>query len=125
MKNGVVPPPEVRRLFSFIDLKCYVEEPPRPLGLSLTLTHLNPVLVNRLPQHKALVLENREPCLPVQKNNQLIPDDGLNIVRWIDLEKYSSTPSRCRHRSPSSLTTSTRCWPACRPSWPRSSTRGT
>jgi hypothetical protein len=27
-------------------------------------------------------------CVPVQKDDQQIPDDVLNIVRWIDLEKY-------------------------------------
>jgi hypothetical protein len=88
MKNGVEPPDEVRRLVSFIDLKCYLEKPPEPLGLDLTLTHLNPVLVDRLPPHKAVVLDNRELCVPVQKDDQQIPDDVLNIVRWIDLEKY-------------------------------------
>lgn len=88
MKNGVEPPDEVRRLVSFIDLKCYVEKPPEPLNLGLTLTHLNPVLADRLPPHQVFVLENRELCVPVQKNDQQIPEDVLDIVRWIDLEKY-------------------------------------
>lgn len=88
MKNGVEPPDEVRRLVSFIDVKCYLEKPPEPLNLDLRLTHLNPVLADRLRPHKAVVLENRELCVPVQKNDEPIPDEALNIVRWIDLEKY-------------------------------------
>lgn len=89
LKNGVVPPDEVRRLVSFIDLKCYLEKPPEPLNLGLALTHLNPVLADRLPPHKAVVLDNRKLCVPVQKNDQRIPDEVLDIVRWIDLEKYN------------------------------------
>ena len=88
MKNGVRPPDEVRRLVSFIDLKCYLEKPPEPLNLYLRLTHLNPVLVDRLRPHKAVVLDNRELCVPGRKNNQQIPQAALNIIRWIDLEKY-------------------------------------
>lgn len=88
MKNGLEPPDEVRRLVSFIDLKCYLEKPPEPLNLSLQLTHLNPVLAERLRPHKAVVLDNRELCVPVQKNDQKIPEDVLNVVQWIDLEKY-------------------------------------
>jgi hypothetical protein len=94
MKNGVRPPDEVRRLVSFIDLKCYLEKPPEPMNLSLTLTHLNPVLTDRLQPHKAGVLENRELCVPVQKDEQEIPDEVLNIVRWIDLEKYDIETER-------------------------------
>lgn len=88
MKNGVEPPEEVRQLVSFIDLKCYLEEPPEPLNLDLQLTHLNPVLVDRLPPHPAFVHENRELCVPVQKNDQPIPDEVRNVVQWIDLEKF-------------------------------------
>ena len=88
MKDGVAPPEEVRRLVSFIDLKCYLEEPPEAVGLTLTLTHLNPVLVDRIPRHEVVVVENRELCVPVQKNDEQVPDDVLNIIRWIDMEKY-------------------------------------
>lgn len=87
MKNGVAPPPAVRRLVSFIDVKCYVETPQVPLNRTVTLTHLNPVL-GHLPPAGAAINANRQMCVPVQKNDQQIPPDVLNIVRWIDLEKY-------------------------------------
>lgn len=87
MKNGVTPPDEVRRVVSFIDLKCYVEKPQEPVGLDLRLTHLNPVLA-QLPPHPATLVANRELCVPVQKQDEPIPEDVLKVVRWIDLEKY-------------------------------------
>jgi hypothetical protein len=87
IKNGVVPPPHIRRLVQYIDLKCYVETPQVPLNRTVTLTDLNPVLAH-LPSHGATIAENRQLCVPVQKNNQPIPPDVLDIIRWIDLEKY-------------------------------------
>lgn len=87
IKNGLVPPDEVRRLVSFIDLKCYLEQPQTSLHKALILSHLNPVLAN-LPRHQADVTFNRQLCVPVAKGTQAIPADVLNIVRWIDLEKY-------------------------------------
>ncbi|HEY8474819.1 MAG TPA: hypothetical protein VIL37_19645 [Natronosporangium sp.] len=95
MKNGVKPPDEVRRLVSFIDLKCYVERPPESLDVQLTLTHLNPVLLELgMQQDKVIVTENRQLCVPVQKNDQRIPDEVLRIVQWIDLEKFEVRAER-------------------------------
>jgi hypothetical protein len=87
IKNGVVPPPEVRRLVQYIDLKCYIEAPQVALNRTVNLRHLNPVL-GHLPAHNAAITFNRQLCVPVQKNNQQIPPDVLEIIRWIDLEKY-------------------------------------
>jgi hypothetical protein len=87
IKNGNVPPPEIYNLVAFIDLKCYLEEPPTALNKNLTLTHLNPVLA-QLPPTSGTVTYNRQLCVPVQKNDQEIPPDVLKIVQYIDLEKY-------------------------------------
>jgi hypothetical protein len=87
VKNGVFPPAEVRQLVSYIDLKCYAEQPPAPLNLTLNLRHLNPVFTS-LAAHNAVVTNNRQLCVPVQKNNQPIPPAVLNIVRWLDLEMF-------------------------------------
>jgi hypothetical protein len=91
-KNNVVPPPEVSRLVSSIGLKCYSETPSVPMNRSLSLSHLSPVLAS-LPAHSANVTYNRQICVPVQINNQVIPPDLLNVVRWINLESYDiATP---------------------------------
>ena len=85
--NGLIPPPEVRLLVSSIGLKCYGETPPVALARTLSLSHLSSVLAS-VPAHSATVTSNRQLCVPVLINNQVIPPDMLNIVRWIDLEKY-------------------------------------
>jgi hypothetical protein len=87
IKNGLAPPAEVMRLVQFIDLKCYRTTPNNSLGIGLNLTQLDPVLGN-IPPANVSVLANRRLCVPVQKNNQVIPPDVLNIVRWIDVELF-------------------------------------
>jgi hypothetical protein len=87
VKNGDVPPAEVLTLARFIDLKCYGLTPTFAPGTPLTLTQLDPVLAG-LPAHKVALQNSRQLCVPVQKQNQAIPASVLNIVRWIDLEKF-------------------------------------
>lgn len=87
IKNESVPPAEVLRLLQFIDLACYRETPPAPLNINLQLTQLNKEL-DAIPPTVVSVGPNRQLCVPVRKNNQLIPEDILRIVRWIDLEKF-------------------------------------
>lgn len=108
IKNGVYPPDEVRALVAYIDLKCYLAQPQVPLNKTLTLSHLNPQL-SHLPRHDAFVTYNRQLCVPVQKNNQVIPAEVFNIIRYLDLEKYDiQTPAlvtpvnlRINHINPS------------------------
>lgn len=93
VKNGLYPPAEIRQLVAFIDLKCYLAQPQTPMNKALTLSHLNPVLTN-LPTHDANVTYNRQLCVPVQKNDEQMPPEVFNIVRYLDLEKYDiSTPA--------------------------------
>jgi hypothetical protein len=106
IKNDVLPPPEVLELVRWIDLKCYVETPQAPLGIGLTLSQLNPVL-GHIPPTNVQVTYNRQFCVPVSKNNLPLPASVLNIVRWIDIEKFDIvTPTamsitlRLRHINP-------------------------
>jgi hypothetical protein len=93
VKNGAYPPAEVKALISYIDLKCYLAQPQTVMNKTLTLSHLNPVLTN-LERHNATVTYNRQLCVPVQKNNEPIPTEVFNIVRYLDLEKYDiATPA--------------------------------
>lgn len=91
IKNGVVPPAEVLSLVRFIDLKCYRVGNINPLNVGLQLTQLNPVL-GGIPPVQVGVLNARQLCVPIRKNNQAIPAAVLNIVRWVDLERYDTTP---------------------------------
>jgi hypothetical protein len=90
-KNGVALPPDVLRLVQFIDLECYkVDADPHP-NFGVSLRQLNPQLVNSIPGHDmSLVTSPRQMCVPVQKNQQQIPTDILNIVQWVDLEKFTA-----------------------------------
>ncbi|MCG5220038.1 hypothetical protein [Streptosporangium sp. KLBMP 9127] len=87
-KNNVIPPTEVLSLVSHIDLKCYGITPNTSMNRQLSLRQLNPVLVGKIPTQSAQVTFSRQLCVPVQKAGDVIPADVLNIVRWIDLEKY-------------------------------------
>lgn len=87
VKNGRVPPDEVRRLVQYIDLKCYLLERQTTINTGLRLSHLNPVLAG-LPETSVTATYGRQLCVPVQKGQQQIPGDVLEIIRWIDLVKY-------------------------------------
>jgi hypothetical protein len=88
-KNNVMPPPDVLRLVQHIDLKCYGLNQATPLNRALLLSHLNPVLQGMGLSPEQVQLTNPEQlCVPVAKNNQPIPPDVLNIVRWVDLLMY-------------------------------------
>jgi hypothetical protein len=92
-KNGVAPPPEVLRLVQFIDLECYKVDPDPHPTFTLGLRQLNPQLVNPIPGHSMTLVTNpRQLCVPVMKNQQVIPTDVLAIVRWVDLEKFAASP---------------------------------
>jgi hypothetical protein len=92
MKNNVVPPAEVLDLVRYLDLECWnVAEDPHSV-FTLALRQLNPQLVN-IPQHNmTLDTSPRKLCVPVRKNQQVIPAASLNIIRWVDLERFTARP---------------------------------
>lgn len=106
-KNGVVPAPDILRVISHIDLLCYAHQPNPSMNLPLTLTQLNPVLVNQIPTQTVQVTAARQLCVPVQKARDDIPPDVLDVVRWVDLEKFdisspaiSPVPLTLKHLNP-------------------------
>ena len=91
-KNGVIPTPDILRLIQFIDLECYDAPITAHPTFTVNLKQLNPQLGN-IPAHNlTLVSQPRQLCVPVQKNGQAIPDDVLNVLRWVDLEKFTASP---------------------------------
>jgi hypothetical protein len=106
-KNNLIPPADVLRVVQHIDLKCYDVSPAYSLNRVLNIRHLNPLLAN-LPIENNYVTARQRLCVPVGKNNQPIPADVLNLVRWLDLEKFqvqapalpNPVPLTLRHLNP-------------------------
>ena len=83
-------PPGPAAWARFLDLRCY-QIPNQPqLLVPLTLSHLNPVLAEKfgLPDEDVVLGQPNQLCLPVRKNNQNIPFQVLNYLRWLDLKCY-------------------------------------
>jgi hypothetical protein len=91
-KNGQLPPEDVLALVRFIDLECYQTDPGPHPQFGVVLSQLNPQL-NVIPPHPMVLdWQPRQLCVPVRKNNQFIPAAFLDIIQWIDLEKFAANP---------------------------------
>jgi hypothetical protein len=77
-------------VISHIDQHCFrIDEPQHPVGIPLTLTHLNPVLVEAgFPKQDVVLREPQELCVPVQKEDEEPKPEVLKIVRWLDWECF-------------------------------------
>jgi hypothetical protein len=63
----------------------------------VALQQLNPQLA-AIPSHGMnLVPTPRQMCVPVHKNQQLMPTASLNIIQWVDLEKFTASPAVILH----------------------------
>ena len=91
-KNNVLPPAAVQQLVRFLDLECWQTNPGNHPGFQLLLSQLNPLLTAIVPHMMTLGPTPRQLCVPVRKNNQAIPAAALDIIRWVDLEKFAATP---------------------------------
>jgi hypothetical protein len=89
-KNNVVPPAAVLSLIRFLDLECWRVEPGAHPVFGVNLQQLNPQLAGIPPHGMTLIPTPRQLCVPVRKNTQAIPAAVLNIIRWVDLEKFTS-----------------------------------
>lgn len=91
-KNGKLPPDDVLALVRFIDLECYQTDPQPHPQFTVGLTQLNPQLDFIPPHTMMLDWQPRQLCVPVRKNAQFIPPAYLNIIKYIDLEKFAADP---------------------------------
>jgi hypothetical protein len=84
--SAQLPPQD--QFISQLDLSCYeVPGSAQDLGLTLQLTHLNPLLTN-VPPHTGVVRQLRELCVPVAKNNHIPPTPILQYIQYVDLACY-------------------------------------
>jgi hypothetical protein len=87
-KNNMLPPAAVLALVQFVDLECYDTDPQPHPQFMVGLTQLNPQLAGIAPHPMTLEGSRRQLCVPVRKNAQAIPQAILDLIRWIDLEKF-------------------------------------
>jgi hypothetical protein len=92
-KNNQPPQNAVLALARHLDLECFEVDPdPHPM-FGVNLHQLNPQLVGIPPHVMTLGSTPRQLCVPVRKNAQFIPPAILNIVQWVDLEKFAAVPA--------------------------------
>jgi hypothetical protein len=77
-------------VISHIDQHCFRPiEPQHPVNIPLTLTHLNPILVEAgFPKHDVVLRDPQDLCVPVQKEDEEPKPEVLKIVRWLDWECF-------------------------------------
>jgi hypothetical protein len=82
-------PASPRRFVDFLDTRCYQITNQPPLNLGLRLDHLNPVLIQMgLPFENVNLTDPQQLCVPVRKNNQVIPMDTAPFIRFVDWKCY-------------------------------------
>src|SRR4051794_16733950 len=86
-------PASPRRFVDNLDERCYVILQPQPaLGLTLTLSHLDPVLVKKgLPDQTVTLQQPVKLCVPVKKNNVAPAADTLPFIQYLDWKCYGIT----------------------------------
>lgn len=87
-KNNVLPPTEVLDLVRYLDLECYTVAETLHPNFGANLSQLNPQLTAIAPHGMTLTSAPRKMCVPVRKNQQVIPSASLNIIQWVDLERF-------------------------------------
>lgn len=93
VKNKTFPPPFVRRLVKHIDLACFEFETQPVDPFFLHMSHLSEVLRETgLDEQWIQIVEPKQLCLPVLKNDLDPPDEIVELIRWIDLKKYTVDP---------------------------------
>ena len=89
-KNAAEIAPGVRAVVSFIDQACYnLEEPTPSAERNLRLTHLNPIIREFGFEDRGVTMKRaHQLCVPIAKNNEVVPEPVKRIVQWADFLKY-------------------------------------
>lgn len=96
--------PTPKQLATSLDLECYPSTGPS-LDLPLTLSQLNPVLVQLgLPAQQVVVRELSQTCVPVMKNNTPPIPAAAPFVRHIDFACYRVDAQPLAQPQPVALT---------------------
>lgn len=89
LEAAAQPLPSPASFVRFLDLRCYQIPNQPPINVPLQLTHLNPVFQQMgLPPENVVLGQPNQLCVPVRKNNQVIPADTLPFIRFVDWKCY-------------------------------------
>ena len=81
--------PPVADFVRYLDVRCYRIPNQPAINVPLTLDHLNPVFVEKgFPRENVILQQPQQLCVPVRKNNQFIPANVLQFIRYVDWKCY-------------------------------------
>ncbi len=87
-KNAQVIPAQSLPFLQYADLKCYRIDGPA-LNLNVNLTQLNPEISALYgPNLNVWVREPQQLCVPVVKDNQVVPPAVQQLIQWLDIKCY-------------------------------------
>jgi hypothetical protein len=90
-KNSSNPPPNVLQLIQYLDVKCYRVTSTVNRSASLTLTHLNPLFSTLPPEVSTIGPAPQQLCVPVTKNQTVIPSSVIQYIQYSDTLCYPAT----------------------------------
>lgn len=88
MKNNSAPPPAVRQLIQWLDVKCYRVEAHTTDAGPITLTHLNPLFAATAGEPAEITGPPTQLCVPVAKNQAYPPDAVRKHIEYSDVLCY-------------------------------------
>jgi len=90
-KNADQIPPAIGTIDRYVDQACYkLEEPTSSADKPLFLKHLNPVIRAMDFADRQVVMRRAHTlCVPIAKNNEVVPPAVEALVKWMDFLKYS------------------------------------
>jgi len=87
-KDELVPPKDVLPYLQYVDWACLGISGP-PLNVTVKIDQLNPVIAKLLGSTDVVtVLNPQQLCVPVSKNNEVLPADVQNLVQYLDVECF-------------------------------------
>ncbi|HEX4961417.1 MAG TPA: hypothetical protein VF173_11305 [Thermoanaerobaculia bacterium] len=90
-KTTTNPPPNVLALIQYIDVKCYRVSTSVNMTKTLTLTHLNPLFSTLSAEVSSIGPTPQQLCVPVTKNQAVIPTTVVQYVQYSDVLCYPAT----------------------------------
>lgn len=91
VKNNANPPANVQALVQYLDVKCYRIAASQTVAAPIQLTHLNPLLGGLPPEVSQVGPNPDRLCVPVTKNQAVVPAAVLPFIQYSDVLCYPAT----------------------------------